>query len=115
MKIYDESGQLIATPDLDKGWLETAQCLVARHPEEPGRPAVTHTEVMAGTKNLRKLVVDQPEVPAKDAWDEYEAVQVYHPYTSEELAQREQSAVHDREYERRLAALERMMLEGSAR
>ena len=114
MKIYDESGQLLAAPDLDRGWLETTQRLVAHHPAEPGRPAVTHLEVMQGTRDLRKLVVDVPAVPAKDAWDETETVQVYHPFTPEELAQREQAAVPGRAYEQRLAALERAVLRGNS-
>ena len=110
MKIYDESGQVLAAPDLDKGWLETTQRLVAHHPEEPGRPAVTHTEVMAGTKDLRKLVVDELARPAKDAWNEYETVQIYHPYTPDELSQREQIA-NAQNYGQRIAALERAVLQ----
>ncbi len=83
MKIYDESGQLLtAVPDLAQGWLENTQRLVQHHPAQEEK---SHLEVMPGTTRLRHLVVDQP---ARDAWDEYETVQVYHPYTSGELAER---------------------------
>lgn len=36
-----------------------------------------------------KWVVDIPAVEGKEAWTEYEDIQVYVPYTTKELAQRE--------------------------
>ncbi len=83
MNVYDESGQpLTSAPDLTKGWLENTHRLVQHHPAQKEK---SHPEVMPGTAGLRHLVVDQP---ARDAWDEYEDAQIYHPYTPEELAER---------------------------
>ena len=112
MKIYDEEGRQLDAPDLGKGWLETTQRVVAHHPAEPEIPEVTHIEVMEGTNGLRKLVVDKPAVPAKDAWDEYESVQIYRPYTPEELEQHDVVPSPGANYEQRLAALERAALNG---
>ncbi len=101
MKVYDESGQLLTVaPDLTKGWLENSQHLVQHHPAQEEK---SHIEVMSGTTRLRHLVIDQA---ARDAWDEYETVQVYHPYTSEELAERNKPTESER-----LDALESAMLE----
>ncbi len=83
MKVYDESGQLLTVvPDLAKGWLQVTQRLVKHHPAQEEKSPM---EVMPGTSGLHHLVIDQP---ARDAWDEYETVQVYHLYTPEELAER---------------------------
>ncbi len=101
MKVYDESGQLLtAAPDLEKGWLENAQRLVQHHPAQVEK---SHVEVMPGTNGLRHLVIDKP---ARDAWDEYENVQIYHLYTPEELTERNKPTQSER-----LDALESAMLE----
>ncbi len=101
MKVYDESGQLLtAAPDLTKGWLENTQHLVQHHLAQKEK---SHMEVMPGTTGLRHLVIDQP---ARDAWDEYEDAQIYHPYTAEELAERNRPTL-----ERRVTAAEDALLE----
>ncbi len=106
MKIYDESGQLLtAVPDLAQGWLEVTKRLVQHHPAQKEK---SHMEVMPGTTGLRHLVIDQP---ARDAWDEYENVQVYHPYTLEELAERNKPTESERLDAVESAILE-MMLKG---
>lgn len=101
MKVYHESGQLLTSaPDLTKGWLEHTQRVVQHHPAQEEK---SHVEVMPGTNGLRHLVIDQP---ARDAWDEYEDAQIYHPYTPEELAERNKPTV-----EQRLDAAETALLE----
>ena len=107
MKVYDETGQLLTSvPDLKKGWLENTQRLVKHHPAKEEKSRV---EVMPGTTSLRHLVIDQP---AQDAWDEYEDVQVYHPYTPEELAERNKPTESERLDVMEAAMLELMLKQG---
>ena len=74
--------------DLEKGHLISDKLFIKRHPEEPEIPAVKHREV----KNFpnggasAEWVIDVPAVPAKPAWDEYEDIQIYIPYSEQELA-----------------------------
>lgn len=89
MKIYDEDLKIeLIKPDLDKGHLVPARRLVAHH-EAVER--VFHYEIMAGTvaedcpEGLRQEVTD---IPARAAWDEYEDVQRYVPYTEAELTEK---------------------------
>lgn len=101
MKIYDESGVLLTQqPDLEKGYLTIEQRLAAHHPEQAEQ---SHIELMPGTEDLRRKVVD---VPAREAWDEYEEVQVYHLYTPQQLEQLQKPTL-----EERLTAAENALLE----
>lgn len=100
MKIIDEHGNPIETPDLSLGRLENTTQTI-HHDAVAGVEEVSHYETETlpdGTpaiyydadgrekgRDVRK-VVDVPGVEAKDAWDEEEQVQVYHVYTTEELA-----------------------------
>lgn len=85
MKIYDEitKGELI-TPDLDKGYLYTAQRVAEHVPES--------REVMQGTvteddpKGLEHII---------SGYDVYEGCQFYHAYTAEELAEREKPTLQE--------------------
>lgn len=88
MKIYDETlKNELVNPDLNAGKLELAQRLVAHH---DAVEEVWHYEVMKSTiteecpEGLRIAITD---TPASDAWDEYETVQKYVLYTTEELAE----------------------------
>lgn len=87
MKIFDESLTTeLKNPDLEKGRLEPARHLVEHH-EAVER--VFHLEVMEGTvslENPKGLRHEVEDVAAKAAWDEWEDVQKYVPYTDEELA-----------------------------
>lgn len=87
MKIFDESLTTeLESPDLEKGRLEPARRLVEHH-EAVER--VFHYEVMEGTvslENPKGLRHEVEDVAAKAAWDEYEDVQKYVPYTDAELA-----------------------------
>lgn len=86
MKIYDAALEHeLQNPDLTRGKLETARRLVAHHDAVERQ---YHYEVMDGTvtadcpNGLRREVED---VPACEAWDEYEECQRYIPYTQAEL------------------------------
>lgn len=109
MKVYDEKLMVeLKEYDLTKGYLEDAQ-IVSKHHE--ATPRKFHLEVMEhdSIDGLRHEVED---APAQPAWDEYEAVKRYVPYTEEELA-----AIAEKEKQEKLAAeeLERQQKEEEAR
>ena len=88
MKIYNEAITTeLESPDLALGPLEPARRLVAHHDAVERQ---YHYEVMEGTvtdecqEGLRREVED---VAARDAYDEYEDVHKYVPYTETELAE----------------------------
>lgn len=96
MKIYDETlKNELVDPDLNAGKLELAQRLVAHH---DAVEEVWHYEVMKSTiteecpEGLRIAITD---TPASDAWDEYETVQKYVLYTTEELAEIEKKKAEE--------------------
>lgn len=98
MKIYDETlKNELVDPDLNAGKLELAQRLVAHH---NAVEEVWHYEVMKSTiteecpEGLRIAITD---TPASDAWDEYETVQKYVLYTTEELAEIEKKKAEEQE------------------
>lgn len=86
MKIYDATLEHeLQNPDMTLGKLETAKLVTVHH---EAVPASVRYEVMAGT-----VTADFPDglrqeitTPAQDAWDEYEEVHRYVPYTDAELA-----------------------------
>lgn len=77
--------------DLTRGHLVADKIFVQHHeavlPVEEQGHYETIAEYPNGGKDV-KWVVDTPAVKAKEAYDEYEDVQVYIPYTSEELKER---------------------------
>ena len=79
--------EILTDPDLTLGRLEPAKRLVAHHDAVPYQ---VQYEVMHGTitddcpDGLRQEII----TPAQEAWDEYEDVQRYVPYTEAELAER---------------------------
>lgn len=87
MKIYDAALETeLQNPDLTRGKLETAQRVTVHH---DAVPASVRYEVMPGT-----VTADCPEglrqeitTPAQEAYDEYEEVQRWVPYTEAELAE----------------------------
>ena len=87
MEIYNEAMELIENPDLMRGYLEDRTRTV-HHDAVEGVTEVWHYETVAeypnGGKDIRK-VVDVPGVEAKPAWDEEIPIQIYVPYTQEEL------------------------------
>ena len=110
MKIYNESKtKILETYDVEKGYLKADKIFKERHEAVPGVPAIAvqakaaaitanggkvenigdkYYEVVAefpnGGKTVREIV-ETPAIPEKEAYDEYEDIQVYVPYTEEEL------------------------------
>ena len=92
MKIIDETGAVIETPDLTLGYLvDDTEPL--EHPAVEGVEEVSHYETVAeypnGGRDVRK-VIDTPGVAAKAAWTEQVPIQRYIRYTEEELAAQEE-------------------------
>ncbi len=89
MRIFDENNVEIVSPDLNLGYLKTEEMFVKHHDAIEAVEEVWHYETIAeypnGGKDVAK-VIDVPGVEAKEAWDEYETIQRYIPYTEEELA-----------------------------
>ena len=93
MKIIDENGAAIETPDLTLGHLVGGTEPV-EHPAVEGVEEVSHyetvTEYPGGGRDVRK-VIDVPGVTAQAAWTEQVPVQRYIRYTEEELAAQEEA------------------------
>ena len=94
MKILDENNVELPSPDLSKGRLVEEQLFISHHPAVEAVPEQWHYETIAeypiGGKDVKKII-DIPGVEAQDAWDEYETIQRYVPYTEEELAAMEEA------------------------
>ena len=94
MRILDLNGMELENPDLSLGYLTEDKILIAHHEAVEAVEEQWHYETVAeypnGGKDVAK-VIDAPGVEAKDAWDEYETVQRYVPYTEEELAAMEEA------------------------
>ena len=93
MKIIDENGAAIESPDLTLGYL-VDDTEPVEHPAVEGVEEVSHYETVAeypnGGKDVQR-VVDVPGVPAQAAWTEQMPVQRYIRYTAEELAAQEEA------------------------
>lgn len=107
MEIYNESMERIENPDVSIGYL-TASTRTLHHQAVEGVDEVWHYEVVAeypnGGKDVKK-VIDVPGVQAREAWDEEIEIQIYHPYTQEELDAIE-AEKNKPTQEERIAALE---------
>ena len=92
MKIIDENGAVVESPDLTLGYLTTSTEEIT-HPAVEGVEEQWHwetvTEYPTGGKDVQK-VIDVPGVPAQAAWTEQVPVQRYIRYTEEELAAQEE-------------------------
>lgn len=86
-EIYNENMELIENPDLTQGYLRSGT-RTEHHDAVEGVQEVWHYETVAeypnGGKDIRK-VVDVPGVEAQAAWDEDIPIQIYVPYTQDEL------------------------------
>ncbi len=88
MKIIDETGAVIESPDLALGWLQSSTEEV-EHPAVEAVPELSHYETVAeypsGGRDVKK-VIDRPGVEGREAWVEQVPIQRYIRYTAEELA-----------------------------
>ena len=121
MKVYNENKtEVLEIYDLELGYLKYDKILKEHHEAIPEVPAITvETKVSEITANGGKVekigdkhykvieefpnggktveeIKETPAIPAKDAYDEYEDIKVYIPYTAEELAERKQQKYEDR-------------------
>lgn len=118
MEIYNGNMERIENPDLSLGYLVPGT-RTEHHAAVQGVPEKWHYETVAeypnGGKDIRR-VVDVPGVEAREAWDEEIAIQIYTPYTQEELdrmeAERNRPNTKERlaNLEETLAAYEDMLL-----
>ena len=125
MKVYNETKtEVLENYDLNLGQLKSDKIFKEHHEAVPEVPAITvqakaavitanggkveeigdkYYEVVAefanGGKTVREIT-ETPAIPAKEAYDEYEDIQVYIPYTAKELAGRKQQ-----KYEKRVVEL----------
>ena len=114
MKIYDETKtQELTNPDLLTGKLVADKIFVAHHDAVPAIIGKTSegNEVFYNEKRGLWYYVDKkfenggrsvksiyptPDVPAIDAWDEYENIYVYIPYTATELVDLQREELRQR-------------------
>ena len=102
MEIYNMSMERIEKPDLTLGYLKPGT-RTEHHDAVDGVAEAWHYETVAeypnGGKDIKK-VVDVPGVAAQEAWDEEIPIQIYVPYTQEELdrmeAERNKPTMADR-------------------
>lgn len=88
MRIFNQDKtQEIANPDLTLGYLANDRLFIAHHEATPEIKMQGHVEPFTNEFGLpdENFVIDVEYSPARDAWDEYENIQVYIPYTEEEL------------------------------
>lgn len=91
MKIIDENGVEILEFDPGKGYLVDKKVFVKHHKAAEAVEEQGHFEVIAEYENGGKdveWVVDIPATEAREAYDEYEDVLQFVPYSAIELAQR---------------------------
>ncbi|MBR1689366.1 MAG: hypothetical protein IJ713_01170 [Oscillibacter sp.] len=103
MRILDLEGNELFDPDHELGRAEVETVVTVHHEAVEAVEEVWHYETLRVYPNGGKdvvRVVDVPGVAAQDAWDETEEILRWHPYSAEELAQRE----HEREAMAREAA-----------
>ena len=89
MRIFnEEKTEELTSPDLAQGYLKQDKLFIAHHEAQEEIQQQSHYEVIAeypnGGKDLQE-VIDVEYRPAKDAWEEYEDILVYIPYTQEQL------------------------------
>lgn len=121
MKVYNENKtEVLEIYDLELGYLKYDKIFKESHEAVPEVPAITveakvaeitasggkveeigdkHYKVVEEFPNGGKTVEEikeTPAIPAKEAYDEYEDIQVYIPYTTEQLAERKQQKYEDR-------------------
>lgn len=110
MRIFDENGIVVESPDMEKGYLKNDSLFIMHHEAIEAVEEQGHWETIAEYPNGGKdvdWIIDVPAVEAKEAWDEYEDILRYVLYTEEELAEME--AEHKRSAEYRVGEVEAML------
>lgn len=93
MRIFNENKtEEIFEYDKTKGQLLPDRLFIAHHEAVEARAEEGHYETVATYPNGGKTVewvVDSPAIDACEAWDEYEDVMVYVPYSAADIARGE--------------------------
>ena len=98
MRILDSNNNELTSYDSSLGWLKPDKLFIKHHEAIEAVEEICHYEVVTEYPNGGKdveMVVDVPAVESKPAWDEYEEILRYTPYTEEELAIRNQPTPQD--------------------
>ncbi len=100
MRIFNQNKEIELNKnsvDLESGYLLYDKLFIAHHDEEEAIEEKGHYETIKeysnGGKDV-KWVIDVEGKTAKAAYDEYENIQVYIPYTAEELKERADKKRH---------------------
>lgn len=91
MRIFDELDNLLETFDETKGYLKNDSLFIRHHEAVEAVEEQGHWETIAEYPNGGKdvdWIVDVPAVAAKEAWDEYEDILRFVPFSAKELAER---------------------------
>lgn len=91
MRIFDQYDHLLETADKSRGYLKRDSRFLCRHPAVEAVAGKGHYKTVKEYPNGGKdvaWVVDVPSVEARQAWDEYEEILRFVPYTADQLAQR---------------------------
>lgn len=87
MRIFDKNGVEIESPNLKDGYLKDERLFIARHEATPAVQEKGHYETINEYPNGGKdveWVVDVQAIEAKEAYDEYEDILRYVPYSLSE-------------------------------
>ncbi len=95
MRIFNqEKTQELVNPNLEKGYLKDDKLFVCHHEAVSEKQEQFHYETIKvysnGGKTVKKII-DIPKVDEKEAYDEYEDIKVYIPYTFTELMEIEKN------------------------
>lgn len=99
MKVYNQTKtEILTTYDLEKGYLKDDKLFIAHHEAQPEVKEMSHyvtiKEFSNGGKEVRKIV-DVPHKPAKPAYDEYENIKIFIPYTIDEYLERQKNVLRE--------------------
>lgn len=93
MRIYNRDKTIELTNyDLTKGYLQEDKLFIAHHDAIAPVAEAGHYETIAEYANGGKdveWVIDMPAIEGREAFDEYEDILVYIPFTTKELAAQE--------------------------
>ena len=110
MRILDQNGNEMLESDVDhdRGYLKNDRILICHHESVEAVAEEGHWETIKEYPNGGKdvdWIVDIPGVDAKEAWDEYENIQRFIPYSDAEISEREAAKKEEEERQARLDLL----------
>lgn len=95
MRVFNQDKTIeLTTYDLEKGYLQNEKLFIAHHPAVEKVEGKFHYETIAvypnGGEDVEEVWDIEP-IEAREAYDEYEDIKVYIPYTEEELSKIKES------------------------